>query len=85
MKEKEFKAYKEILNKCRDGRDQEIKHISNKISELQNEIARQSERDLVREIYNDYHLEDKISFDDFRKGILTTRIKFSILRKADER
>lgn len=74
MKEKEFKAYKEILNKCRDGRDQEIKHISNKISELQNEIARQAERDLVSEIYNGYHLEDKISLDDFRKGILTARI-----------
>ncbi len=74
MREKEFKAYKEILNKCRDGRDQEIKHISNKISELQNEIARQAERDLVSEIYNGYHLEDKISLDDFRKGILTARI-----------
>lgn len=74
MKEKEFKAYKEILNKCRDGRDQEIKHISNKISKLQNEIARQSERDLVSEIYNGYHLEDKISLDDFRNGVLTTRI-----------
>lgn len=74
MKEKEFKAYKEILNKCRDGRDQKIKHISNKISELQNEMARQSERDLMREIYNDYNLEDKISFDDFRKGVLITRI-----------
>lgn len=74
MKEKEFKAYKEILNKCRDGRDQKIKHISNKISKLQNEIARQSERDLVSEIYNGYHLEDKISLDDFRNGVLTTRI-----------
>lgn len=74
MREKEFKAYKEILNKCRDGRDQEIKHISNKISELQNEIARQAERDLVSEIYNSYHLEDKISLDDFRKGVLTAVI-----------
>lgn len=74
MREKEFKAYKEILNKCRDGRDREIKHISNKISELQNERVRQAERDLVSEIYNSYHLKDKISLDDFRKGILTTRI-----------
>ncbi len=74
MREKEFKAYKEILNKCRDGRDLEIKHISNKISELQSERVRQAERDLVSEIYNSYHLKDKISLDDFRKGILTTRI-----------
>lgn len=74
MREKEFKAYKVILNKCRDGRDQEIKHISDKISELKNEIVRQSDRDLVNEIYNSYHLEDKISLDDFRKGVLTAVI-----------
>lgn len=74
MKEKEFKAYKELLNKYRDARDQEIKCISEKIFRLQTERVRQAERDLLEEIYINDHLEGKISLDDFRKGVLTATI-----------
>ena len=71
MKDYELKAYRELFEKKREGRDTQIHLIVQEIKRLQGEIDRHNNRDLINEIYVQYEIpEKKISLQEFRKGIL---------------
>ena len=67
----EFKVFKELYEKMKEGNQNQINLIMQEIKRLQSEINRRNERDLIKEIYEQYKIWDKgITLQEFRHGIL---------------